>query len=65
MRQFSRFGYIDRGQATEVCHVHERQDRQASEMPAVRTTLLGVGLPDRVCGGSIPRGVEILIQKAA
>jgi hypothetical protein len=44
----------------------EHQDRQNSEMPAVRTTIVGGRPPGSgVPLGSVPRGVEILIQKAA
>jgi hypothetical protein len=43
----------------------DRQERP-SEMPAVRTTIVGGRPPGSgVPVGSIPRGVEILIQKAA
>lgn len=44
----------------------EPRDRQKPEMPAVRTTIVGGRPPGSgVPLGSVPRGVEILIQKAA
>lgn len=44
----------------------ESRDRQKPEMPAVRTTIVGGRPPGSgVPLGSVPRGVEILIQKAA
>ena len=44
----------------------EPRDHQKPEMPAVRTTIVGGRPPGSgVPVGSIPRGVEILIQKAA
>ncbi len=45
---------------------NEPRDRQKPEMPAVRTTIVGGRPPGSgVPLGSVPRGVEILIQKAA
>jgi len=44
----------------------EPRDRQNPEMPAVRTTIVGGRPPGSgVPLGPVPRGVEILIQKAA
>ena len=44
----------------------EPRDHRSSEMPAVRTTIVGGRPPGSgVPLGAVPRGVEILIQKAA